>query len=367
MLGGRAAAARNLRYNANRARPSTGKHTPRLGHTVPRARERGWLLAREGSFRDPLQDHARIIPRPGGRRDCNQSSRAACRSIRAPWASGWRAGDAALSAQRRVPDGVRPRVTREVRSGCVAVSLAECLVLWFCVSLLCDRHRPSCVHPYRVGVPVVGRTVFRLPINQSINQCCALCTAPPAARRSGGRRSRGALRPPRRAPVTTGGRLNSPSGAGWTPARSAIPALAAGSHPWASYCGNHLKAGACAGDGLTQQLKGSHSPHHRARAAAGVPHTALRHHAALRQDAAAAPLLLDSHRVLDGPLRGRGQHRAGSLLRAGADRGCDSRLRRRICGLAHARLRVQTPRRSRAPPPPARVGISVRESCVLSL
>ena len=140
--GGRAAAARNLRHNANRARPSTGKHTPRLGHSVPGARERGWLLAREGSFRDPLQDHARIIPRPGGRRDCNQSSRAACRSIRAPWASGWRAGDAALSAQRRVPDGVRPRVTREVRSGCVAAALlAECLVLWFCVSLLCDRRR----------------------------------------------------------------------------------------------------------------------------------------------------------------------------------------------------------------------------------
>ena len=95
----------------------------------------------------------------------------ACRLsfTRAPWASGWRAGDAALSAQRRVPDGVRPRVTREVRSGCVAAApLAECLVLWFCVSLLCDRHRPSSVHPYRVGVPVVGRTVFRLPINQSI-------------------------------------------------------------------------------------------------------------------------------------------------------------------------------------------------------
>ena len=79
--GGRAAAARNLRYNANRARPSTGKHTPRLGHTVPRARERGWPLALEESFRDPLRDHARIIPRPGGRRDCNQSSRAACRSL----------------------------------------------------------------------------------------------------------------------------------------------------------------------------------------------------------------------------------------------------------------------------------------------
>ena len=135
--------------------------------TLFRGQGRG-PLALEESFRDPLQDPAHIIPRPGGRRDCNQSSRAACRSIRAPWASGWRAGDAALSAQRRVPDGVRPRVTREVRSGCVAVSLAECLVLWFCVSLLCDRHRPSSVHPYRVGVPVVGRTVFRLPINQSI-------------------------------------------------------------------------------------------------------------------------------------------------------------------------------------------------------
>ena len=102
----------------------------------------------------------------------------ACRLsfARAPWASGWRAGDAALSAQRRVPDGVRPRVTREVRSGCVAVSLAECLVLWFCVSLLCDRHRPSSVHPYRVGVPVVGRTVFRLPINQSINETSHTCS-----------------------------------------------------------------------------------------------------------------------------------------------------------------------------------------------
>ena len=40
-----------------------------------------WPLAREGSFRDPLHDHAHIIPRPGGRRDCNQSSRAACRSL----------------------------------------------------------------------------------------------------------------------------------------------------------------------------------------------------------------------------------------------------------------------------------------------
>ena len=113
---------------------------------------------------------ANLSYKPSSPRDARpaHSGPAACRSIRAPLASGWRAGDAALSAQRRVPDGVRPRVTREVRSGCVAVSLAECLVLWFCVSLLCDRHRPSSVHPYRVGVPVVGRTVFRLPINQSI-------------------------------------------------------------------------------------------------------------------------------------------------------------------------------------------------------
>jgi len=47
--------------------------------------------------------------------------------------------------------------------------------LWFCVSLLCDRHRPSSVHPYRVGVPVVGRTVFRLPINQSMSITTVTC------------------------------------------------------------------------------------------------------------------------------------------------------------------------------------------------
>ena len=40
---------RNLRHNANRARPSTGKHTPRLGHTVPRARERRWPLTERGA------------------------------------------------------------------------------------------------------------------------------------------------------------------------------------------------------------------------------------------------------------------------------------------------------------------------------
>ena len=68
------------------------------------------------------------------------------------------------------PPPTRSSISCPWRSGCVAVSLAECLVLWFCVSLLCgDRHRPSSVHPYRVGVPVVGRTVFRLPINLSIS------------------------------------------------------------------------------------------------------------------------------------------------------------------------------------------------------
>ena len=55
------------------------------------------------------------------------------------------------------------------------------------------------------------------------------------------------------------------------------------------------------------------------RAAAGAPRDALRH-AALRH-AAAAPFPSGHHRELGG-LRGRGQHRAGSLLRAGADRGC---------------------------------------------
>ena len=34
---------------------------------------------------------------------------------------------------------LRAAMTREVRPGCVAAApSAECLVLWFCVSLLCD-------------------------------------------------------------------------------------------------------------------------------------------------------------------------------------------------------------------------------------
>ena len=165
--GGRAAAARNLRHNANRAA------VDRQAHASTRTQCSGGKG--EGLAPSPRGELPRPTTRPrthhpAAWRSAGLQSVFACRLsfARAPWASGWRAGDAALSAQRRVPDGVRPRVTREVRSGCVAVSSAECLVLWFCVSLLCDRHRPSCVHPYRVGVPVVGRTVFRLPINQSI-------------------------------------------------------------------------------------------------------------------------------------------------------------------------------------------------------
>ena len=65
---------------------------------------------------------------------------------------------------------------------------------------------------------------------------------------------------------------------GWTPARSAIPALAAGSQHLGQLLaeppqGRHARAG----DGLRQRLKGSRFSHHRARAAAGVPHAAVRH------------------------------------------------------------------------------------------
>ena len=55
-------------------------------------------------------------------------------------------------------------------------TLAECLVLWFCVSLLCDRHRPSpaSTHTALVSQSLVG-LVFRLPINQSFGE--VVCTA----------------------------------------------------------------------------------------------------------------------------------------------------------------------------------------------
>jgi len=193
--------------------------------------------------------------------------------------------------------------------------------------------------------------------------------APPEPRRSGGRHSRGALRPLRRALVTTGGRLQLPERGRLDPGtlgnflRALRRATAPGPAAVGTPQGRRMRRRWI--DPAAQGLALSSPP--RARAAAGVPHSHCDNmphcRAALRQYAAAAPLLLDSHRVLDGPLRGRGQHRAGSLLRAGADRGCGLRLCRRVCGLAPARLRVQIPRRSRAPPPPARGGLSVREFC----
>ena len=150
--------------------------------------------------------------------------------------------------------------------------------------------------------------------------CSALCAAPPAVRRSGGRHSRGALRPLRRPLSPPAAAFNSPSGAGWTPARSAIPAR------FAQGLGELMVEPP---QGRRMRGRWTDSSSSRARALL----TAAR---ALQQEcrkpqcgivrlphrAAAAPLLLGHHRELGGPLRGRGQHRAGSLLRAGTDRGC---------------------------------------------
>ena len=170
--------------------------------------------------------------------------------------------------------------------------------------------------------------------------------------------------------VTTGGRLQLPERGRLDPGTLGIScAHRAGPQPlgqllWEPPQGRRMRRRWI--DPAAQGLALS-SPPPRARCSRSAA-AALRQFAALRQYAAAAPLLLDSHRVLDGPLRGRGQHRAGSLLRAGADRGCDSRLCRRVCGLAPARLRVQIPRRSRARHRPRRgVGYQFVSSVSLSL
>ena len=108
---------------------------------------------------------------------------------------------------------------------------------------------------------------------------CALCAAPPAARRSGGRHWCGAERFLSGEPQSPPAAASTPRAVpGWTPARSAIPALAAGSQHLGQLLaeppqGRHARAG----DGLRQRLKGSRFSHHRARAAAGVPHAAVRH------------------------------------------------------------------------------------------
>ena len=140
--------------------------------------------------------------------------------------------------------------------------------------------------------------------------------------------------------------FNSPSGAGWTPARTAFPAPAQGhrAQPLGQLLAEPPQGRrARAGDGLRQQLKGSRFPHHRARAAAGVP-AALRQHVA----AAASPVsvigLPSSDELGDRcGLRGRGQRRAGSPLRSGAE--CGSRLKALPAGpgLAPARCGSKFP------------------------
>jgi len=86
------------------------------------------------------------------------------------WASGWRAGDAALSAQRRVSDGVRPRVTSSLKM-CVDRILAapvrlseclrqECLVVCVCVCVSAPK-KPAKPTRKRDGPPLEpasGRT-----------------------------------------------------------------------------------------------------------------------------------------------------------------------------------------------------------------
>ena len=152
---------------------------------------------------------------------------------------------------------------------------------------------------------------------------CALCAAPPAARRSGGRHSRGAKRFSGTLTRTTAAAFNSPSGALGPRARSAnscalrrvtTPGPVVGgttSRParmrgrWTDFSSSRARALLTAARALQQECRKPQCGIVR------LPHRA-----------AAAPLLLGHHRELGGPLRGRGQHRAGSLLRAGADRGC---------------------------------------------
>ena len=163
-------------------------------------------------------------------------------------------------------------------------------------------------NPWLLGAPLV---VF------------ALCAAPPAARRSGGRHSRGAKRFSGTLTRTTAAAFNSPSGALGPRARSAnscalrrvtTPGPVVGgttSRParmrgrWTDSSSSRARALLTAARALQQECRKPQCGIVR------LPHRA-----------AAAPLLLGHHRELGGPLRGRGQHRAGSLLRAGADRGC---------------------------------------------
>ena len=56
----------------------------------------------------------------------------------------------------------------------VGSQMAECLVLWFCVSLLCDRHRPSSVHPSLEVLEVDilwPRWVARIGVTRATEAC----------------------------------------------------------------------------------------------------------------------------------------------------------------------------------------------------
>ena len=128
-----------------------------------------------------------------------------------------------------------------------------------------------------------------------------------------------------------------------------------------------LKAGACAGDGLRQQLKGSRFPHHRARAAAGVP-AALRQHVA----AAASPVS-----VIGLPSSDELGDRCGSTRRTrSAPRRISSQIRRGVrlkaqgsaggSGPGACQMRVQITRRpalARATAPGAGWDVSSRVLC----
>ena len=174
----------------------------------------------------------------------------------------------------------------------------------------------------KISLPHLGRVAIR-GFWAHLWWCCALCAAPPAARRSGGRHSRGAKRFSGTLTRTTAAAFNSPSGALGPRARSAnscalrrvtTPGPVVGgttSRParmrgrWTDSSSSRARALLTAARALQQECRKPQCGIVR------LPHRA-----------AAAPLLLGHHRELGGPLRGRGQHRAGSLLRAGADRGC---------------------------------------------
>ena len=84
------------------------------------------------------------------------------------------ADGAETAPEARPAAGWSPRALSGCRHGhlrsSVAVSSAECLVLWFCVSLLCDRHlaRLASTHTALVSQSLVGLCFTFPSINQSM-------------------------------------------------------------------------------------------------------------------------------------------------------------------------------------------------------